>query len=89
MILLVTYDLKQGVASYEPLFEALKSRESWAHYMPSTWLIATDQSPEALRDDLLPLIFEGDRFLVVKLEKPYSGWLPRKAWDWIKRHRED
>jgi hypothetical protein len=86
VILLVSYDLKQSVASYDDLFEVLKSRESWWHYLSSTWLVATDESPSELSQQLTPHIFKGDRLLVTKLEPDRAGWLPRKAWDWIKNH---
>lgn len=87
MILLVTYDLKQPQTSYEPLFEELKSKDSWAHYIPSTWLVSTRESPRELSQKLIPLTFKGDRLLVVELTGRHSGWLPQKAWDWIERHR--
>jgi len=88
MILVVTYELKQPAGSYSPLFEALKNEESWAHYMSSTWLVATQKSPSSFGKNLIDLIFEGDRLLVTELTRSYYGWLPQKAWEWIKRHRE-
>lgn len=91
MILLVTYDLKQPNNSYPELFEALKGEESWWHYVSSTWLIATEKSAMEFSSELQGHIFEGDRLLVVNFpsdKNQYQGWLPRKAWDWIKRHRD-
>jgi hypothetical protein len=88
MILVVTYELKQPVESYTPLFEALKNEESWAHYMSSTWLVATHQSPNSFGKSLVNLIFEGDRLLVTGFSPSYYGWLPQKAWDWIGRYKE-
>lgn len=89
MILLVTYELKQAAASYGDLFEELKSRKSWAHYMSSTWLVVTDESPKELAAELRAHIFQGDRLLVTKFVAGYSGWLPRKAWDWVEKHLKD
>jgi hypothetical protein len=86
MILLVTYDLKQSNTSYSELFDALKGEDSWSHYMSSTWMIATDKSASQFASELTSHIFSGDRLLVVKLPDERQGWLPRKAWDWIKRH---
>jgi len=85
MILLVTYDLKRPRASYGELFDELKSRDSWWHYLSSTWLIATRETPRELSSALKPHIFEGDRILVVRFSD-HSGLLPRKAWNWIKNH---
>ncbi len=86
MILVVTYDLKQPAASYTELFDTLKSRESWAHYISATWLVATDESPKELSKALTNLIYEGDRMLIFQLTPAYYGWMPRKAWEWIRRH---
>lgn len=88
MILIVTYELKQSADSYPELFEVLKGQDSWAHYMPSTWLIATDLSPMRLYRELSAHIFEGDRILIAQLVPGYHGLLPNKAWEWIKRHRD-
>jgi hypothetical protein len=89
MILVVTYELKQPPSEYAPLFEALKSKNSWAHYMDSTWLIDTDQSPREFGQELFAHIYDSDRLLVTRLVEGYHGWLPSKAWDWIKRHRDE
>lgn len=86
MILVVTYELKQPTESYSKLFEVLKRRD-WAHYMSSTWFVATDISPQALFQELAPHIFDSDRIMITKLVPGYHGWLPGKAWDWINRNR--
>jgi hypothetical protein len=87
MILLVTYDLKQPEGSYSRLFDVLKSKDNWAHYISSTWLVATNNDTATdLSKQLLPHIFKGDRLLVVELIPGYAGWLPRKAWDWMKKY---
>jgi hypothetical protein len=79
VILLVTYDLKQPAASYTDLFEILKSKDSWWHYLSSTWLVATDESPNELNQQLIPHIFNGDRLLVAPLEPDRAGWQGRLA----------
>jgi len=86
VILVVTYDLKQSAGSYADLFEVLKSKDSWWHYLSSTWLVATDEPPKELNQQLIPHIFKGDRLLITRLEPDRAGWLPTKSWDWIKTH---
>ena len=86
MILVVTYDLKQAAASYSDLYEVLKSKQSWWHYMKNTWLIATDDTPNSLVDELKPFLHAGDLVLVTTFARPIQGMLTPKAWDWIKRH---
>jgi len=86
MILLVAYDLKQPEGSYSELFDVLKGENSWWHYISSTWLVATDKSAKQFSAELREHIYEGDRLLVTQLIGEYQGWLPRKGWEWIKRH---
>jgi len=49
---MVTYELKQPAASYSGIYEVLKSKQSWWHYVGSTWLIATDDTPQGLYDEI-------------------------------------
>lgn len=89
MILLVTYNLKSPAGSYTELFETLKGQNSWWHYLPSTWLVDTDLSPEDLYRELKPFLQDGDHILVTKLDPERQGWLPKKAWEWIRRHEPE
>ncbi len=89
MILLVAYELKQSTESYAKLFEVLKNKNSWAHYMSSLWFIATQESAKELGQQLLPLIFQGDRILVTEVSSERWGWLPQKAWDWLNRYEDE
>lgn len=88
MILLVTYDLKGSRGLYTELFELLKRQKSWWHYMASTWLIDSDDDADSLVDQLRPFLQDGDRLLIVPLTPGYQGMLPKKAWNWIKNHRD-
>lgn len=87
MILLVAYDLKGPAGSYNQLFEALKKQDGWAHYMKSTWLIASDKTPDQLVDELRPHLQSNDRILITALSKTRQGLLPDGAWEWIKKHK--
>jgi hypothetical protein len=84
MILMVSYDLKQSAGSYTALFEILKGEENWWHYLASTWLVETDKSPRDFSGELVAHTYKGDRLLVTELSSNRAGWLPTKAWDWIK-----
>jgi hypothetical protein len=87
MILLVTYNLKSPASTYTDLFEVLKGQNSWWHYLPSTWLVDTDLNPNDLYQKLKPFInTDGDHILVTRLDSARQGWLPKKAWEWIRRH---
>jgi len=88
-VYVVSYDLKGPSAKYSEMYELLKGQKSWWHYLASTWLVASDLTATELRDEILPFTQKGDRLLVVPLTAGYSGWLPAKAWKWIKRHLDE
>ena len=88
MIYLVTYDLKQPDKDYEPLYEAIKKcGSSWWHYLESTWIVSTDISVDECVKCIRQTMDENDYLLVVEITQQHrQGWLPSKAWDWIKQH---
>ena len=88
MIVLVTYDLKSPSSQYTPLYEYLKGHKGWMHYLTSTRLIDTDKTPDEITDDIGKYLQKGDLVLVIQFDNPYQGLLPAKAWDWVKRHKE-
>ncbi len=86
MILLVSYDLKVPGRDYTKLYETLKSASSWWHYLESTWLLSTNDPIETWSDKIHAAIDANDIFFIVDITgKPYSGWLPPKAWEWIQQ----
>jgi hypothetical protein len=89
MILLVTYNLKRPAGSYPEFFEILKGQDSWWHYLPSTWLVDTELSVEHLYRELKPLLKDGDHILITVLSRDRQGWLPKKAWEWIRKHEPE
>lgn len=86
MILLVTYNLTSSPAAYPQLFRVLKGQNSWWHYLPNTWLVDTELSADELYRSMKPFLEDGDHLLVTKLDAERQGWLPKKAWEWIRRH---
>lgn len=88
MIYLITYDLMQPNRDYEPLYEAIKKCGSnWWHYLESTWIVATDISVNECVKRLRQTMDDNDNLLVVNITgQERQGWLPSKAWDWIKQH---
>ncbi len=89
MILLVTYELKgQPGKSYDKLYSILKSSNEWWHYLDSTWIIDTNDTVKEFSDKILQAIDGGnDNFLVVEITgQSRQGWLPTKAWEWLKKH---
>jgi len=93
MILLVTYDLKGRPEGYGKLFEALKKQGVWWHYLKSTWLVSTEKTPTELLEELKPHLNltdkGGDLILITAIGGKRAGWLPSKAWDWIRKQEAD
>jgi len=83
-VLVVTYNLKGAANSYAQFYEALKSQGAWWHYLPSTWLIYTGNSPQQVASAARAHLQEGDHLFVGTLQNGYSGWLPKDAWEWIR-----
>ena len=88
MILLITYDLKQPNRDYESLYEAIKKcGSSWWHYLESTWIVHTTISVDECAKRLRQTMASDDSLLVVDITaQSRQGWLPSKAWDWIKQY---
>jgi hypothetical protein len=42
---LVTYDLNKPGQNYDGLIEELKKTAGWWHYMKSTWILSTSETP--------------------------------------------
>ncbi len=89
MINVVTYDLNGPAGSYGPLFDALKRvGDSWWHYLRNTWLISTYKTPQQIFNEIHPYLHPADKVLIVPMGEGRWGTLPKDAWDWIDKHRE-
>lgn len=87
MIYLVTYDLKKPGKDYVSLHNTLKTATSWWHYIDSTWIIKTEQPVEYWSEKIRSVIDGNDNFLIVDITKQRrQGWLPKKAWEWIRKN---
>ena len=87
-VLLVTYDLRSAPEERQKaIFETLQECPGWWHYLDSTWLVVTRDSPTSLVNKLLPHLTQSERLLVTEFTpRRYQGWLPEKAWEWINAH---
>lgn len=85
---LVTYSLKSGGVS-TALEEELKTASKWWHFIDNTWIIETED-PTAVkvweRISVAHSFGGGDRLLAIEISPAASrqGWLPTKAWDWLR-----
>lgn len=84
--LLVGYDLNRPGQGYAQLIDALKAMPLWWHYLDSTWLVRTEETPVQLRDRLGPLVDSGDELLVVDVTSRAAAWsgFSETAGEWIR-----
>jgi hypothetical protein len=88
MIYAINYDLHKPSQNYNELFEAIKGcGTSWWHYLGSTWLVDTQLTAQGIWARLEPHVDKNDNFLIIGVTKNYSGWLPEKAWEWLRERQ--
>jgi hypothetical protein len=81
----VSYDLRgKAKPDYSGLIEELKRSPLWWHYLESTWLIATDETPQQIWQRLAPHVHTNDGVLIIEVRDNAWGWLKKEAWDWIR-----
>lgn len=85
-VLLVTYDLTKPGQEYADLHKVLKSAPSWWHYLESTWLLVTSETPCSWYQRIQPTIDQTDRVLVIEVARNWWGQLPQDAMEWLKEN---
>lgn len=79
----VSYDLNAPGKNYTDLIKELENSPLWWHYLKSTWLISTNETPAQLWDRLSVHADQNDSFLIIEVRNNSAGWLKQEAWDWI------
>jgi hypothetical protein len=82
-VLLISYDLKRPPLEYTKLYDIIKESKKWWHYLDSTWLVWTNETPSSLFGKMEKLVDKNDRLLIIEVKKNYYGWLQKEAWDWM------
>ncbi|RNM11733.1 hypothetical protein [Nocardioides pocheonensis] len=87
MILLISYDLlgHERPSAYEAVKEVIEgSANSWKKPLYSQWFVETTDTVETWSERLKEVMDKGDKLLVIKVQAPYQGWLPKEIWPWLK-----
>ncbi|MDD4060429.1 MAG: hypothetical protein PHW08_06985 [Kiritimatiellae bacterium] len=79
----INYDLKAPGRNYQALYEEIKKSQQWWHFLESTWIIITPETPDQVWARLGKHIDKNDYFLIIEVKDRCQGWLPQDAWDWI------
>lgn len=64
---MVTYELGQTEMDYTAFFNALKVYPKWTRVCESAWLLITDHTSAAIKDNLIKFIDKNDRLFVADL----------------------
>lgn len=83
---LITYDLTVPGRDYNDLYEEIKSSGRWWHYLESSWIVITEESPQQIWDRLGSHLDNNDFMLIIEVRCNVQGWLPKDAWDWIYKY---
>ena len=89
-VLLVAYDNHSDQDRPEAL--GVIERYPWTRLSETTYAIASDESPEAICEELITHMCSGDQAYVVAVTGPYRGFYkgfgPEAVNDWLDEHFE-
>ena len=89
MLVLITYDLNKSGRDYSSLYESIKAcGDHWWHYLQSIWIVHTSLSPQQCYERIRDNIDDQDHLFIVDITgQTRQGWLPSKAWSWLKENQ--
>lgn len=86
MVLLVSYDLNrhERPSSYQAVHDAIKGNAvSFRHPLYSQWFVETGEDVQAWSDLIASVTDEDDSWFILRVTRPYQGWLPSDVWEWL------
>ena len=83
---LVAYDFPGSPDKYSDLFDELQKSPKWWHWIDAVWLLRTDESANEIYARLEPHLDEDINLFITEIGNDHQGWLPSKAWKWIRKH---
>lgn len=81
----VNYDLNKTGQNYDALITYLKSHQTWAKPLKSSFFVKTTLTAGALREGAQKYIDSNDDLIVVDVTgRSWSSWgLPKEVTDWL------
>ena len=87
MVLLISYDLNnhERPSSYQAV-RAVIERYAASVRKPlySQWFVETADDPQTWSERIQAVADPDDSWFVVRVQRPYQGWLPREIWNWLR-----
>ncbi len=85
---MVTYDFNTGEIP-QSFFDKLIGLGPWWHYINGTWLLSTEFAAADIYSLLQPYLDNNVHLLIAEMGPEMTGWLPKDAWDWIFKNRNN
>lgn len=86
MVLLISYDLNnhERPAAYRQVAQLIEAHAlSFRRPLYSQWLVETQDAPDVWSERLKIVTDSDDSWLVLRVQRPYQGWLPKEVWSWL------
>lgn len=86
MVLLISYDLNrhERPSSYQAVQAVIKKNAtSFKRLLYSQWFVETGQNVQAWSDLIASAVDQDDNWFVLRVARPYQGWLPQAVWEWL------
>ena len=90
MMYLISYQIKSRGRSFQSLMSTRDAIEdeivkfgSWWRYFGDVWIIDTEMTVDQMTAALLEYLGQKDDLLIIGIQPPYQGWLPKDAWEWL------
>jgi len=87
-VYLISFDLDSPGQNYDKIGEAIKSYDTWAKILTTTFLIVADETAKDVRDYLIKFIDSNDKLFVAKLsgETAWTGPFSKEITEWLKNN---
>jgi hypothetical protein len=86
VVLLISYDLNnhERPSSYEAVRGVVERYAASARKpLFSQWLVETADDAQVWSDRIRAVAHSDDSWFVLRVFRPYQGWLPREIWVWL------
>lgn len=87
MLILITYELTRPEEEYTSFYNSLKKLGEGKHYLHSTWLVDTEESPQQIKKALEAYLNPDDKLFIAEITPDYAGTLPKRAWRWLDKQK--
>lgn len=83
---IISYQTTLSGQRLTALHTALRSYTNWGRINENTWAVVTDNTAVQIRDNLLTLLNEGDRLMVIRSGTEAAWRNSMASSEWLKNH---